>query len=366
METAYSRRRQTKRAGQCSHGAAWPETPLVSILVLNWNGKQYLRPCLESLRSDICSHVELVVVDNGSSDGSVLLVQEEFPEVKVVVHAGNLGFSRAYNGAVTHVGGSYLVFLNNDTEVERGWLEPLIDQLLERPEIGIVACKLLFFGTRILNGAGGYTKLWTGGGELGFGLDESAFPGNRVIEPFYASGAAMAIRRQLFEHLGGFDEAMFSYGEDSDLAWRARLSGYRVAYCPNSVVHHHFSATWKAFDPHKLRMTTRHRLRGMLKCLSVVNVVHSIPAYMSFALAKGTALSVIESKPSYLLSVLLAFGDIMRSSRDLWRQRSKTQALRVVPDRDVLNSENFGLLTTPWQLWRALGVAKRAQAGRRQ
>ena len=116
----------TKSAGACNHGAHWEETPLVSVMVLNWNKRELLRACLESLRPDICPHVEVVAVDNGSTDGSVALVKEEFPEVRVVAHAENLGFSRGYNAAVPEVEGRCLVFLNNDTEVERGWLAPLI------------------------------------------------------------------------------------------------------------------------------------------------------------------------------------------------------------------------------------------------
>lgn len=347
--------------GDCQHSLAWNSTPTVSVLVLNWNGERFLRACLGSLVQDACPHVEIVLVDNGSNDGSLALVRKEFPQVRIIANGSNLGFSRGYNAAVPQARGRFLVFLNNDTVVEPGWLIPLIDRLLEDSSIGITTCKLLFLGTRILNNAGGYLKLWTGCGELGYGRDGDYLPKNKVVEPFYGAGAAMAIRRELFERLGGFDDAIFAYGEDLDLSWRVRLAGYKVRYVPESVVHHHFSGTWGVFNPRKVRMVTRHHIRAMVKSLSWANLLHALPAYVLFALAKGTALSVVKKSPSYLVSVVLALGDLVRNWGELWQQRRATQKLRVVPDRKVLKSEGFGLLDTPWEFWRVLRVAQKVR-----
>ncbi len=349
----------------CNHSCDWNETPFVSVLVLNWNGKRFLGPCLTSLIADACSHVELVVVDNGSTDGSVEYVREQFPRVRVIAHEKNLGFSRGYNAAVPAAKGIVAVLLNNDTEVERGWLAPLVDSLLADPQVGIATSKVLFYGTDRVNSAGGFLKLWTGGGELGFGEAGDQPPWNAPLDPFYASGAALAMKRELYQRLGGLDEIMFAYGEDFDLSWRARLAGYRVLYCPNSVVHHHFSGTWKSFNPRKVRMVTRHHLRGMVKNLSMLNLLHSLPAFMLFSVCKGLALSVAAKNLAYAASSFLALGDLCKHPGELWVARVRSQAFRKVPDGRALRSAGFGLFATPWHFLRVQRVAKRLGQGER-
>lgn len=331
---------------------------MVSILVLNWNGEHYLRQCLNGLVQDACQHIEIVLVDNGSNDRSVALTANVFPRVRIIANPTNLGFSGGYNAAAPHARGRVLVLLNNDILVREGWIDPLIEPLLNDPKVGITTSKVLFLGTRILNSAGGYLKLWTGGGELGFGRDEASLPVDRIIEPFYASGAAMAIRKEVFERLGGFDSAMFAYGEDLDLSWRARLAGYKIRYVPGSVVYHHFSGTLGGFSPQKVRMVTHHHLRAMGKCLSAFSLLHSLPAYIMFALSKGIALTVIKRDFAYLVSVVSAVGDAIRGVGELRKQRQATRMHKMLPDRMALRSEGFGLMTSPWEFWRVLRVAE--------
>lgn len=332
--------------------------PLLSVLVLNWNGERFLRPCFNSLLLESSPEVELILVDNGSTDQSVERVRKEFPQVRVIEHGQNLGFSRGYNKAVPQARGGILAFLNNDTTVEPGWWKPLVQMLSRRSEIGVLTCKLLLRNTETLNNAGGYFKLWTGGGELGYGREVDHFPSSKVIEPFFASGAAMAIRKETFEKLGGFDETLFAYGEDLDLSWRARLMGLKVRYVPESAVHHHHSGTWGVFNPQKVRLVTRHHLRAVLKCLSWPHLLHSVPAYVLFAIAKGLALSVIQRTPAYVTNVLLALWDLAAGCPEIWRSRRRVQAFRTISDRDALRSENFGLLDPPWEFLRILRVAR--------
>jgi cellulose synthase/poly-beta-1,6-N-acetylglucosamine synthase-like glycosyltransferase len=169
--TTVVRHADPKTAGasavDCLHGPGWGMVPFVSVLVLNWNGSRYLTPCLDSIERNRCRHVEIVLVDNGSTDGSVDLVSDRFPGVTIVAHSSNQGFSRGYNAAIGFTRGHFLVFLNNDTVVDSGWLVPLIDELVAHPGIGITMSKLLFIGSRTVNSAGGVLKLWTGGQDLG-------------------------------------------------------------------------------------------------------------------------------------------------------------------------------------------------------
>ncbi|HLW60024.1 MAG TPA: glycosyltransferase family 2 protein [bacterium] len=358
----------TSEVANCKH-APWGGTiPLVSVLVLNWRGRRFLKPCFASLIRDVCPHVELLLIDNGSDDGSVDLVKTEFPQVRVISYDVNLGFSRGYNAAVPLARGRFMVFLNNDTEVKEGWLFPLIDALRERPDIGIASSKLVFFGTHLLNGVGGYLKLWTGGGELGFGDAEESFPVGGIIEPFYGSGAALAIRRELFERTGGFDDEMFAYGEDLDLSWRVRLAGYHVKCIPGSVVYHHFSSTLGGVNPAKFKMGVQHYIRAMLKCLSYHNLLHALPIYLVFALIKGGMLSLLTRNQEYLINVFIAFRCIAYNVGEICQKRNATQRLRVVSDRRVFASDGFGLFDAPWhffRLWRILGSVRRTKICRK-
>ena len=342
----------------CNHPAEWTAQPLVSVTVLNWNGERLLRRCLESLSQDACPHVELVLIDNGSTDGSVPLVRHEFPDVSVIALPTNLGVAGGRNAAISHLRGTFVVFLDNDVVVDRGWLPPLIDLLSTHPQAGIATPKMILSELPDrLHGVGGYLKLWTGHRELGYGRPAGAYPPGRVVEPFFAFGAALATSKRLLEHLRGFDDEMFPTGvEDLDLAWRARLSGYKVFCVTDSVVYHHLSATRGVLTPESLSLQVQHLLYTMTKCLSWPNLVHTLPVYAAYAVTMSAALSLISGNPRFFGAVLRALRRFVASIPRAWRRRVVTQRLRAVPDPMALHSEGFGLLETPGELWRKLHV----------
>lgn len=348
----------------CGHDASWDQYPFVSVLVLNWNGQRYLRECFNSLRFNSCPHVEVVLIDNGSQDESVDFTRGEFPNVRIIRHSKNLGFCQGYNLGVDAVHGAFLVFLNNDTVVEKGWLEPLIGCLRAESDVAIATSKILFVGSRIVNMAGGILKLWTGAADIGYGRHESWLERPGAIEPFYGSGAAMAMRRDLFQLVGGFDKDYFAYGEDLDLSWRLRLIGYRVRLVRESVVHHHHSGTLGLFNPRKVRLVTRNHLSTLIKCLALHNALHAIPAYASFALIKGVALSIVRRDASFLLAIVLSIKDVVVGFRPLLGRRRETQLLRRVTDAEALRSEQSGLITSPREWVRILSVARSCAGSR--
>lgn len=336
----------------CKHPGSWTHEPTVSVMVLNWNGEQFLRPCLDSLLADHCNHVEVLVVDNGSKDRSVEVVSSEYPAVRLVAHATNLGFSRGYDEAAPAARGDFLVFLNNDTVVDRGWLAPLIEGLENDPIVGITTSKLLFYGLPVVQAAGGQLKLWTGPWELGHGSQIDSFNG-AIVEPFFACGAAMAMSRRLFEKLDGFDPFFFAYCEDLDISWRARLAGYKVRLASKSIVYHHYAVSRGALSPSKAKMVTENYLATMIKCLSWPNLLHSVPAFIAFAMAKGATLSVLKRDPAYLGNAILAVVKTAGGIPGLIERRRHTQAQRVTTESLVLRSEGFGILDAPWTLFRA-------------
>ncbi len=217
--------------------------PLLSIIIPHYNGAHHLPPCFSALRGQTYPHLEIILVDNGSTDESVAVTRRNFPEVEIIELGRNLGLTGAINRGIARASGEVIVPLNNDTEAAPGWAEALVDALQAHPEAGIVASKMLLFDRRdTLHSAGD-----------GFGLDgiplnrgvwqkdEGQFDRDTYI--FGGCGGAVAYRREMLAEIGLFDEDLFMYLEDVDLNWRAQLAGYRAVFAPQAVVYHRLSAT---------------------------------------------------------------------------------------------------------------------------
>ena len=229
--------------------------PTIAVVLPNHNGKHHLDPCLRSLASaDYPKNLRtIVVVDNGSVDGSADHLKKHHPEVVVKRNRGNLGFSAACNGgAELAADAKILVFLNNDMRVEPAFLRELVEPIVE----GRADCT----GGKILSWDG--TQIDYAGGGMAFhgigfqrGYQENPAPSfDREIPTLFACGGAMAIDRALFESAGRFDEDFFAYYEDADLGWRLWVLGKQVLYVPKAVSFHHHSATARTFPPESLRM----------------------------------------------------------------------------------------------------------------
>ena len=218
-------------------------TPEVSVIVLNYNGRQWLKPCLEALAAQQGAPAfEVIVVDNASADGSSGYVREHFPAVRVHDAGGNLGFSGGNNAGARQACGRLLVFLNNDTVAAPDWLVRLTSALETRPEFGFATSRIVFADDpgRIDSAGDGY--LFAGGAfKRGYGQRSDEFAESREV--FGACGCAMVMKRELFEALGGFDSSFFIFYEDVDLSYRAQLLGARCWYAADAVVHHAGSAT---------------------------------------------------------------------------------------------------------------------------
>jgi len=216
---------------------------LLSIIIPHYNGLHHLSPCFSALRAQTYPHIEIILVDNGSTDESVALTQQEFPEVKILALGRNLGLTGAINRGISIAQGEIIVPLNNDTEVAIQWAQALVDTLKQHPSAGIVASKMLLFDQRdTLHSAG--DGFGTDGIPINRGVwqtDSGQF--DQDIYIFGGCGGAVAYRRTMLNEIGLFDEDLFMYLEDVDLNWRAQLAGYKVVFAPNAVVYHHLSAT---------------------------------------------------------------------------------------------------------------------------
>lgn len=223
--------------------------PLVSILILNWNGAQILKQCLDSVHKTTYNPVEIVLVDNGSTDNS-LIVAAAYPHVKIVQAGKNLGYAGGNNLGFRHCTGNYVVTLNNDIEVEPDWLNEPVRLFEKDQDIGIIGCRQMnaFDRTKIDN-LYSYLESYLLLTRMGYGKTYDSRPA--YSQPGYvlgANGASAIYRKEVFERLGGFEETFFAYQEECDLHMRAFYAGWRCMYVPASVVYHRGSYT---FDKHR-------------------------------------------------------------------------------------------------------------------
>ncbi len=217
--------------------------PVASIIIPHFNGRHHLDDCLASLRQQSCQTFEVLLVDNGSTDGSQAYVQENFPEVKLIELGENRGFTGACNAGWASAQGEIIVLLNNDTAVHPHWLSEIIRAFHEHPEVGSVACKMLLFDRRDhFHTAGDYYRVDGLPGNRGvWQKDEGQFDQAEYV--FSACGGAAAYRRAMLTEIGFLDDDFFFSCEDVDLGWRANLAGWKVLYVPTAVVYHKLKAT---------------------------------------------------------------------------------------------------------------------------
>ena len=219
------------------------ESPLVSVVIPNWNGAHHLPTCLDALRAQTYSNAEVIVADNGSDDGSLEMLRQDYPEVRVLALGENRGFTGACNAGIEAARGEFVVLLNNDTQAEPGWLAAVVDAFQRHPEAGMIASKMLLFDRRdTLHTAGDYYRLDGIPGNRGvWQPDDGAYSHEAYV--FGACGGSAAYRREMLDQVGTLDDDFYFSCEDVDLAWRAQLAGWRCVYTPGAVVYHKLAAT---------------------------------------------------------------------------------------------------------------------------
>ena len=239
----------------------------VSIVIPNYNGCNYIKECLASLKKIdfLVDQYEIIVVDNGSSDDSINFIQTFYPEIILIKSERNLGFSGGCNLGIVNSRGEYIVLLNNDTVVERNWLKEMVYVADNDPEVGIVGSKLLFkHDPHIIQNAGSYLTEYGDGGDIGFYQnDVGQYDSTREV--MAACGASMLVKRELLDQIGVLDEDFSSYYEDTDLCYRARLLGKKIVFAHKSIVYHVHAATLGEWSPTFSFLVYRNKLLLHLK-----------------------------------------------------------------------------------------------------
>ena len=299
----------------------------VSVVIVNWNGERYLEGCLSAVLAQTYPSFEVLLVDNGSTDGSVERVAESFPDVRIIQNEKNLGFAAGNNIGVRATSGEVVATLNNDTRADPRWLEELVAAMQGQEMVGMAASKMLFaHRPEIINSTGICLDpagiAWDRrGGEVD-AIEESG-----PTEVFGPCAGAALYRRAMLDRVGLFDEDFFCYLEDVDLAWRARLMGWRCLYVPTARVHHVHSGTGQEGSPFKNYLLGRNKVWTIIKNYPSPELFFFLPIILAYDLGSIPYTLLARGDASALRGRLAA----LRCLPHFWRKRREVQKRRTIP-----------------------------------
>lgn len=270
---------------EAQSNAGFKKKPEVAIVILNWNGLSFLKTFLPFVIASTYENKRVILADNHSDDGSVAFVREQFPGVEIIENSENKGFAAGYNMALKRVQSDYYVLLNSDVEVTASWIEPIVELMENDTTIAACQPKILSYNDRAMFEYAGASGGW---------IDNFGYPFTRgrvfdtcekdhgqydEAQPcFWASGAALFIRAQLYHQAGGFDEYFFAHQEEIDLCWRLQRRGYKIYVQPSSVVYHVGGGTLPKGNSRKTYLNFRNNMIMMHKNLPVGSAIWKLPA----------------------------------------------------------------------------------------
>ena len=319
--------------------------PEISVIVVNLNRRELLGRCLASLWRQTFSNFEVVVVDNGSTDGSMEFLRAiSDPRLRIVSLSSNKGFAGGSNAGITVAKGRYIATLNNDAEADQRWLEELAVGIESDESVGMCASKILFSNDRKRIDKAGHL-IYRDGLNHGRGSgqpDRGQF--DQREEVLFPDAAAALYRREMLEVIGLFDEYFFAYGDDADLGLRGRLAGWKCLYIPTAVVYHVHSATAGEFSPLKAFLIERNRICVAVKIFPFSLLLIS-PFFTAVRLAYHAygSIFMIGSSGQYAaecshtrlaLMMLKAYWSGLKLFPEMWRSRRKIRRFARLTDRD--------------------------------
>lgn len=306
------------------------EKPLISVIVLNWNGLNVVGDCLMSLREQTFREFEVIVVDNGSTDGSRNFVIENFPETRSVSLEKNYGFCGGNNHGFKYAKGDFLALLNNDAFADREWLKELYNGIISSPAVGFCASKILFFDSReYIDSAGDGFGICGVGFKRGHRSESYNF--SLSEEVFGACGAGVIFKRAMLEDIGFFDEDLFLIHEDVDLSFRARLRGFKCLFIPSALIYHKCNETLGRFSDSYVYYGQRNLEIVYLKNMPLKfmiryfhhHIFYNFLAFFYF-LFKGKGWVFLRAKL-----------DFLRMLPIILRKRRQIQGSRVVAEEEI-------------------------------
>jgi len=301
-----------------------------AIVILNWNGEKYLQQFLPVLiKNTTLSDVEIIVADNASTDASMEVMKEIFPTIRTIVLDKNYGFAGGYNKAFAQVDADYYILLNSDVEVTKNWLEPLVTYMNTHENVAACQPKILSYLQRThfehAGAAGGFIDRFGFPfcrGRIFGVVEEDKGQYDKVVDVFWATGACMLVRSDIFWKAGGLDDDFFAHMEEIDLCWRLKSRGYRIVCIPESKVYHIGGGTLNVESPHKTYLNFRNNLLLLYKNLPN-NQLKKIMFWRSFFDYLAALQLFVTGKPDNARSVFKARSDYKRMRPDFENKRKE-------------------------------------------
>src|SRR6056297_36655 len=316
----------------------------VAVVLLNYNGISHLKEYLPTLLSSTPLEIaEIFIIDNASSDESLSWLKSQYPQISIISLDKNLGFAAGYNEGLNGIESEYFILLNNDVKVTSGWLEPLLNRIESDPDIIAVQPKI-----KSLKDTDSFEYAGAAGGELDIlgytfcrgrifdTVEKDSGQYDNPVPIFWASGAAMLIKSDLFYRAGGFDISYFAHQEEIDLSWRLRRAGYKIYYEPTSIVYHLGGGTLSYVNPHKVYLNFRNNIMTLIKNEPGAKFIWLGPLRIMLDLVAALKYAK-EKKYGAARSILKAYGYIIKNLPALISKRKQT-ARRV---RDIRNTRNL-------------------------
>ncbi len=316
--------------------------PRVSIIVVSWNAVELLQEFLPTVAATDYSNFEIVLADNASEDGSGQWVQNNLPEVRIVRHDRNYAFAGGNNRAYPYATGEYIVFLNNDVAVDPGWLRPLVQRMTAEESIAAIQPKVLSYRQRdrfeYAGAAGGFLDRFGypfARGRIFFEteVDQGQYDDSRDV--FWATGAAMMVRRSALEMVGLFDEVFVMHMEEIDLCWRLHRAGFRVVVEPHSVVYHLGAASLAETSPHKAYLNFRNSLLTLYKNLPPA-VWRRVAAARILLDSMACLRALLQGRPAEAAAIARGCRDAMKMRRQYAEHRPAEMTPGLLYGRSIV------------------------------
>lgn len=319
------------------------EKPIVSIIIPHYNGKGILIRCLESLHKGHEFPIEIILVDNASTDDSVAAAVEAFPRIKVIHSDKNIGYAGGCNLGIKAALANYFLLLNNDTIVAPGTMEKLVLIAAGDPEIAAVQPKIKSITNKkyfdYAGAAGGFIDIFGfpfARGRIFFTIEEDVGQYDIAGEIFWASGTCTLLRRSALEKTGYLDESFFAHMEEIDLNWRLHLAGYRVWYAPEAVVYHNAGTTLQPETPRKIYLNHRNSLVMMMKNYSFATLLWAFPARLLFEFMAILYVLVKRDIPQ-AKAIIKGCIAVLGALPHILKMRKSVQKIRVLSDAQIFD-----------------------------
>ncbi|SMG47381.1 glycosyltransferase family 2 protein [Arenibacter troitsensis] len=300
----------------------------IAVVILNWNGEALLEKFLPSV-TEFSKEADVYVADNASTDGSIAFLKKNYPGIGIVQNSSNGGYAKGYNDALPHIEADIYCLLNSDVEVTKDWLAPIIKEFNDNPLTSIVQPKILDYKNKTqfeyAGAAGGYIDKFGYPfcrGRIFNELEADNGQYNDVREIFWATGACLFIKADVFRELKGFDPDYFAHQEEIDLCWRAKNKGYKVYYVGESEVYHLGGSTLSSMNPKKTFLNFRNSLFSLVKNLPGPKV---FPIILIRMVLDGLAALhfIVQGRFKHFWAIVQAHFSFYRNFRKIYKKREK-------------------------------------------